>query len=51
MSLLSIEHVTKRRGGGRIERLVLKDVSLSIEVGELVAVWGLRRWDARRFFG
>ena len=43
MSLLSIEHVTKRRGGGRIERLVLKDVSLSIEVGELVAVWGLRR--------
>jgi ABC-type multidrug transport system ATPase subunit len=43
MSLLSIKHVTKRHGRGRIERLVLKDVSLDIETGELVAVWGLRR--------
>ncbi len=43
MSLLSIKHVTKRLGRGRIERLVLKDVSLDIEAGELVAVWGLRR--------
>jgi ABC-type lipoprotein export system ATPase subunit len=43
MSLLSIKHVTKRHGRGRIERLVLRDISLDIEAGELVAVWGLRR--------
>jgi putative ABC transport system ATP-binding protein len=43
MSLLSIRHVTKRHGHGRIERLALSDVSLEIEPGELVAVWGLRR--------
>jgi len=43
MSLLSIKHVTARHGRGRIERLVLKDVSLDIEAGELIAVWGLRR--------
>jgi ABC-type multidrug transport system ATPase subunit len=43
MSLLSVEHVSKRHGRGRIERLVLRDVSLDIEAGELVAVWGLRR--------
>jgi ABC-type multidrug transport system ATPase subunit len=43
MSLLSIAHVTKRDGRGRIERLVLRDLSLEVEAGELVAVWGLRR--------
>lgn len=43
MSLLSISHVTKRHGRGRIERSALMDVSLEIEPGELVAVWGLRR--------
>jgi ABC-type sulfate/molybdate transport systems ATPase subunit len=43
MSLLSIKHVTKRRGRGRIERVVLRGVSLEIESGEMVAVWGLRR--------
>jgi ABC-type ATPase involved in cell division len=43
MSLLSIKHVTKRHGRGRIERLALRDVSLEIEPGEMVAVWGLRR--------
>ncbi len=43
MSLLSVKHVTKRDGRGRLERLVLKDVSLEIEAGELAAVWGLRR--------
>jgi len=43
VSLLSIRHVTKRYGRGRIERLALSDVSLEIEPGEMVAVWGLRR--------
>jgi ABC-type ATPase involved in cell division len=43
MSLLSILQVSKRHGRGRIERPVLRDVSLDIEAGELVAVWGPRR--------
>ncbi|HTA96140.1 MAG TPA: ATP-binding cassette domain-containing protein [Solirubrobacteraceae bacterium] len=42
MSLLELEQVTKRhtRGGRRV--LVLGDASLSVDPGELVAVWGLR---------
>jgi ABC-type multidrug transport system ATPase subunit len=43
MSLLSIEHATKRYRRGRLERVAIKDVSLEIEPGELVAVWGPRR--------
>lgn len=43
MSLLSVKDVSKRHGRGRSERLVLRDVSLNIEAGELVVVWGLRR--------
>jgi ABC-type ATPase involved in cell division len=43
VSLLSIRHVTKRHGHGRIERLALSGVSLEVEPGEMVAVWGLRR--------
>lgn len=43
MSLLSIKNVTKRHGRGRIERLVLNGVSLEIDPGEMVAVWGTRR--------
>jgi ABC-type ATPase involved in cell division len=43
VSLLSMRHVTKRHGHGRIERLALSGVSLEIEPCELVAVWGLRR--------
>ncbi len=43
MSLLELDHVTKRvRAGGR-EVLVLEDASLTIDPGELVAVWGMRR--------
>jgi putative ABC transport system ATP-binding protein len=42
MSLLSIEHVTKRYRRGRLERVAVRDVSLDIEPGELVAVWGAR---------
>jgi ABC-type multidrug transport system ATPase subunit len=41
MSLLELEHVSKRYR--RVERVALDDVSLSIEAGELVAVWGERR--------
>jgi ABC-type sugar transport system ATPase subunit len=43
MSLLSIEHVTKRYRRGRLERVAVRDISLEIEPGELVAVWGARR--------
>src|SRR5580700_6409690 len=43
MSLLSIEHVTKRFQRGQLERVAVRDVSLEIEQGELVAVWGTRR--------
>ncbi len=42
MTLLSIEHVTKRYRRGRLERVAVRDVSLDIEPGELVAVWGPR---------
>jgi ABC-type multidrug transport system ATPase subunit len=43
MNLLSIEHATKRYRRGRLERVAIKDVSLEVEPGELVAVWGARR--------
>ncbi|MCW3018310.1 MAG: transporter related protein [Solirubrobacterales bacterium] len=42
MSLLSIEHVTKRYRRGRLERVAVRDVSLDIEPAELVAIWGAR---------
>ncbi|HEX7291570.1 MAG TPA: ATP-binding cassette domain-containing protein [Conexibacter sp.] len=40
MSLLSLEHVTVRLGSERREHAALRDVSLSIEAGELVAIAG-----------
>jgi ABC-type ATPase involved in cell division len=43
MSLLSIEQVSKRYRHGRGERVVLKQISLAIDPGELVAVKGRRR--------
>jgi len=43
MSLLSIEHATKRYRRGRLERVAIKDVCLELDPGELVAVWGARR--------
>ncbi len=43
MTLLALEGVGLRRGRGAHERTVLLDVSLQVDAGELVAVWGRRR--------
>jgi putative ABC transport system ATP-binding protein len=43
MSLLSIEDVYKRKREGQRERTILGGVSLNIESGELLGVWGPRR--------
>jgi ABC-type multidrug transport system ATPase subunit len=43
MTLLAIERVCKRHGDGRTERVVFKELSMSLHAGELVAVWGVRR--------
>lgn len=43
MSLLSLEHVSVVHGVNGREALVLGDVSLELDPGELVAVWGKRR--------
>lgn len=43
VTLLELEHVSRRHGRGAHERIALDDVSLAIETGELVAVWGMRR--------
>ena len=43
MTLLALERVCKRHQDGRSERVVLDDVSMSMQAGELVAVLGERR--------
>lgn len=43
MSLLVLQSVGKRYTDGRREHVALRDVSLDIEAGELVAVWGMRK--------
>jgi ABC-type multidrug transport system ATPase subunit len=43
MSLLALKGVSKRYGEGARERVVLREVSLELESGELAAVWGMRR--------
>jgi putative ABC transport system ATP-binding protein len=43
MSLLRLERVSKRYRRGRREIVALDDVSLAIESGELVAIWGVPR--------
>jgi putative ABC transport system ATP-binding protein len=42
-ALLSLEHIVKRHEIGRSSRLVLDDVSFSLDPRELVAVWGMPR--------
>ena len=43
MSLLALEHATKRFTSGQRETHVLRDVALELSAGELLAVYGLRR--------
>lgn len=43
MSLLSLQSVTRRLRHGAHEQVVLDHVSLTIDPGEAVAVWGMRR--------
>jgi ABC-type multidrug transport system ATPase subunit len=43
VSLLALEHATKRFTSGQRETHVLRDVSFELAAGELVAVYGLRR--------
>jgi ABC-type sugar transport system ATPase subunit len=43
MSLLELRRVSKRYGRGMRERVALRDVSLQLDAGELVSVWGRRR--------
>jgi putative ABC transport system ATP-binding protein len=43
MTLLSLERVSKSYGRGSDKRPVLSEVSLQLESGELVAIWGMRR--------
>lgn len=43
MTLLALEHVGRRYRRGAQERQVLRDVSLELDRGELVTVWGSKR--------
>lgn len=43
MTLLALERVVRRYRQGTRERVVLRDVSLNVDEGELVAIWGVRR--------
>jgi len=43
VSLLELEHVGKRYGRGSNERVALQDISLVLDAGEMLAVWGERR--------
>jgi putative ABC transport system ATP-binding protein len=43
MSLLVLEHVARGHRRGEQKHSILRDVSLELQAGELVAVWGLRR--------
>lgn len=42
MSLLDLERVSKRYREGELEHLVLREVSLQIDAGEIAMVWGRR---------
>ena len=42
MSLLELERVRKRYDDGQLERIVLREVSLQLDAGELAVLWGVR---------
>ncbi len=42
MSLLELRRIAKCYRDGELERVVLRDVSLQIDAGELTVIWGLR---------
>jgi ABC-type lipoprotein export system ATPase subunit len=42
MSVLELQRVAKRYRDGQLERVVLREVSLQVDGGELTVVWGLR---------
>lgn len=42
MTLLALEHVRKSLGDPGAQRLVLRDVSLELDAGQLAVVWGKR---------
>ncbi len=43
MSLLALQHVSKRFAEGRGETTVLEDLSLEVDAGDFVGIWGTRR--------
>jgi ABC-type ATPase involved in cell division len=43
MSLLSLQHVTKSYADGRGEIRALDDLSLEVDEGDFVGIWGVRR--------
>jgi putative ABC transport system ATP-binding protein len=43
MTLLELERVSRRHRRGPHERVVLSEVSMQLDPGELVAIWGMRR--------
>jgi ABC-type sugar transport system ATPase subunit len=43
MTLLALEHVSRRHRHGACEHTILRDVSLQLDAGELVAIWGPRQ--------
>jgi predicted ABC-type transport system involved in lysophospholipase L1 biosynthesis ATPase subunit len=43
MTLLALEQVSKSYPDGRRETTVLNDVSLEVDAGDLIGIWGMRR--------
>jgi predicted ABC-type transport system involved in lysophospholipase L1 biosynthesis ATPase subunit len=43
MSLLRLEHVSKRFPEGRGQSTVLEDLSLEVDRGDFIGIWGMRR--------
>jgi lipoprotein-releasing system ATP-binding protein len=43
MSLLSLEHITKRFAEGRGQTTVFEELSFQLDAGDFVGIWGMRR--------